>query len=320
MPRIRTIKPEFWTSPQVARVSYPARLLFIGTWSFADDYGNLPRDAEKLKMQVFPGDTIDVEPLVRSLIEHGLLAEYSAKDTGAHYLHIPTFSVHQVINRPSKTAYPPPPKALLDSLRREKNSESVSTHEGLTEPSTRRGKERKGKEGSKPKTVGTKEVSGAASRARAHTRESTPSSPDTDPVTDETPSAITAAMLTRVMRSHSISATPSDPRMIAAAANGITPQTIEAACIEAKECAKGSRIPAGYVLKIAEHWTHDAKKMQKPNGNGHAPAPVSREFDERSKDRKRTIAGLTGKGKLVVDVVDVVDIEAKEIGHGTRHS
>ncbi len=61
MPRIRTIKPTS-TLPQVVHVPVAARLLFIGTWTFADDNGNLPHDAEKLHLQVFPADDIDVEP------------------------------------------------------------------------------------------------------------------------------------------------------------------------------------------------------------------------------------------------------------------
>lgn len=37
MPRIRTIKPEYWTSEQVLDLSIPARLAFIGLWNFCDD-------------------------------------------------------------------------------------------------------------------------------------------------------------------------------------------------------------------------------------------------------------------------------------------
>ena len=43
MPRIRTIKPEFWTDEKVGECSIPARLLFIATWNIADDRGNLER-------------------------------------------------------------------------------------------------------------------------------------------------------------------------------------------------------------------------------------------------------------------------------------
>ena len=58
MARIRTIKPEFWTSEQVMECSPLARLLFIGVWNFCDDAGNHPMSAKTLKALVFPGDDI----------------------------------------------------------------------------------------------------------------------------------------------------------------------------------------------------------------------------------------------------------------------
>ena len=136
MARIRTIKPEFWTDDKLTECSLSARLLFIGTWNFADDEGNLDRSAKQIKARVFPVDDIDCEPLLRELIAQGLLTEYSVN--GKVYLHIQGFKKHQVINRPSAPAYP-----LFD--------ESHITHGILTEPSvsTHAGKERKGREGKK---------------------------------------------------------------------------------------------------------------------------------------------------------------------------
>ncbi|KIP13847.1 hypothetical protein KY49_1557 [Burkholderia sp. MSHR3999] len=104
MARIRTIKPEFWTDEKVAMLSPAARLLFIGTWNYADDGGNIEYSSKRLKMQIFPDDDIDCEPLIASLIAHGMLIEYSV--SGKKYLHIRTFGKHQVINRPSKSRLP----------------------------------------------------------------------------------------------------------------------------------------------------------------------------------------------------------------------
>jgi hypothetical protein len=129
MARIRSIKPEFWTDEKLTECSLSARLLFIGTWNFADDKGNLQASAKRLKMQIFPADNIDCQPLLDELIAHGLLTEYSVNDE--KFLHIKNFAKHQVINRPSKTSIPEP----------ECLEYSVSTHGELTD-----GKERKGKE------------------------------------------------------------------------------------------------------------------------------------------------------------------------------
>ncbi|ADG20374.1 hypothetical protein BC1002_6533 [Paraburkholderia atlantica] len=107
MARIRTIKPDFWTDDKLVELDFATRLFFIGTWNHADDNGNLRRSAKSLKMKIFPADAIDCEPLVQSLIAHGMLMEYSV--SGEVFLHIRCFAKHQVINRKSKSAIPLPP-------------------------------------------------------------------------------------------------------------------------------------------------------------------------------------------------------------------
>ena len=59
MARIRTVKPEFWTSEQIVECDPVARLLFIGMWNFADDHGVLPYAPMTFKIQVFPGSAFD---------------------------------------------------------------------------------------------------------------------------------------------------------------------------------------------------------------------------------------------------------------------
>ncbi len=79
MSRIRTIKPEFWTSEQVMECSPLARLAFIGMWNFCDDNGVHPASCKTLKAEVFPGDDLtatDVQSLVNELLQQRLLAEF----------------------------------------------------------------------------------------------------------------------------------------------------------------------------------------------------------------------------------------------------
>lgn len=111
MARIRTIKPDFWTDEKLTECSISARLLFIGTWNFADDNGNLDRSAKQIKARVFPLEQLDCEPLLQELIAQGLLIEYSYEER--LYLHIQGFNKHQLINRPSKPTCP----LFDDSLR-----------------------------------------------------------------------------------------------------------------------------------------------------------------------------------------------------------
>lgn len=101
MARIRTIKPEFWSSEQVVECSTTARLLFIGLWNFSDDGGNHPASAKTLKMRVFPADNFSpaqIEAMIAELTDHGLIVTYSAE--GRDYWHVTGWE-HQKIEKPS---------------------------------------------------------------------------------------------------------------------------------------------------------------------------------------------------------------------------
>lgn len=101
MARIRTIKPEFWTSEQVMECSAMARLLFIGIWNFCDDAGNHPMSPKTIKALVFPGDDITslaVEALLTELVTNRLITIYEA--ASKQYLHVNGWH-HQKIDRPT---------------------------------------------------------------------------------------------------------------------------------------------------------------------------------------------------------------------------
>lgn len=132
MARIRTIKPDFWSDERLTECSVSARLLFIGLLNFADDAGNLQRSTRKIKMQIFPAESFDCEPLILELIAQRVITEYSLN--GEKYLNIKNFLKHQVINRPSKSSIPPMNEAI--------NADTF-TEDSLTEG---KGKEGKGKE------------------------------------------------------------------------------------------------------------------------------------------------------------------------------
>ncbi|NPD62508.1 hypothetical protein HPP02_10870 [Klebsiella aerogenes] len=147
MARIRTVKPEFWTDEKVVECSIPARLLFIGLFNFANDMGCLERSPKRLKMQIFPADALDCEPLIQELITHGLLTEYSVNDVC--YLQIKGFLKHQKINRPSASKIPLPPEFTEAKAGKEEkrapnqgglNEDSVNPHGGLTDGKGREGK------------------------------------------------------------------------------------------------------------------------------------------------------------------------------------
>ena len=104
MARIRTIKPDFFTSEDICALSPLARLLYIGTWLEADREGRLAWKPTTLKMRYLPSDQCDVLGVASELLTRGLVVLYG---NGCAY--IPKFSEHQVINpRESKSKIPPP--------------------------------------------------------------------------------------------------------------------------------------------------------------------------------------------------------------------
>ena len=101
MARIRTIKPEFWSSEQVMECEPLTRLLFIGIWNFCDDGGNHPDSEKTIKARVFPGDEISSSSIRRMLDElssNGLLSFY--EHSGKRYLHVCGWE-HQRIDKPT---------------------------------------------------------------------------------------------------------------------------------------------------------------------------------------------------------------------------
>jgi hypothetical protein len=104
MARIRTIKPDFFTSEDIMALSPLARLLYIGTWLDADRQGRLSWKPNTLKVRYLPSDDCDIQAVAAELLERGLIVLY-----GDGLSYIPTFLEHQVINpRESKSNLPDP--------------------------------------------------------------------------------------------------------------------------------------------------------------------------------------------------------------------
>jgi hypothetical protein len=105
MARIRTIKPEFFTSEDIVSLTPLARVFYIALWCEADREGRLDWKVGTLKMRYLPGDSCDVQALAQELIDAGLIVIYEV--AGKVYGEIPTFKTHQVINnRESESTRP----------------------------------------------------------------------------------------------------------------------------------------------------------------------------------------------------------------------
>lgn len=111
--RIRSVKPEFWRSPDTTGLDYFTRLFFIGLWNYVDDNGVGEDNINLIRSDLFPREP-DIEEI--SLRIHGALTELSSKGqivryadslSGRYYLHVSSWH-HQKINRPTESTKPLP--------------------------------------------------------------------------------------------------------------------------------------------------------------------------------------------------------------------
>lgn len=124
MPRIRTIKPEFFTSPDTAKVSHAARLLYVAMWCWADDHGRGELNLLQLRAFAFPEEDpwlersfadqntevqsahTDFQNLCAEVINGYGISAYTNR--GRTFYEIPSWDTHQKLQRRAKPKFPGP--------------------------------------------------------------------------------------------------------------------------------------------------------------------------------------------------------------------
>lgn len=121
--RARNIKPGFFTCPELLELPFEARLLFAGLWCYADREGRLEDRPAKIKLQVLPGDNVDVDALLNQLADKDLVVRYQAE--GQRFIQVANFNKHQsphinekdsTIQAPCKQGATPSDSLIPDSL------------------------------------------------------------------------------------------------------------------------------------------------------------------------------------------------------------
>lgn len=207
MARIRTIKPDFFRSKTINRLSADERLTFVGLWCHVDDEGRCEVDLDLIKADIWPrsrtlDDVLaDLVALEReALIVHYVLPEPSGSAPGVlrerSWICVNGFREHQAISkrRPSKIPAPsegritPLTSVFVDFPESSRNVPGAFRETSATVPPPFRedsSRERKGKEGK-----GREVPPSAVARAeRTDAREATP-----DTITAQT---VTAAWIDR---------------------------------------------------------------------------------------------------------------------------
>ncbi len=111
MPRIRSVKPDYWKDEKLNTVcSREARRMFIGLWNLADDEGYTRGSSRYIKAELYAYDdditAQHVEQMLRELEAGGFIVRYERDQQT--WLWVRTFTEHQSINKPRKSTAPKP--------------------------------------------------------------------------------------------------------------------------------------------------------------------------------------------------------------------
>ena len=132
--RIRSIKPEFWSSPDIAALSDSDRLLFIGLWSYVDDHGRGRDDIALIVAALYPHDMVanplDTVAKVRDglarLSEADLILRYTV--ASRTYFLVTGWSKHQRVDKPKASRIPAPEEEGTTTFpQNDANRETVAT-------------------------------------------------------------------------------------------------------------------------------------------------------------------------------------------------
>jgi hypothetical protein len=110
MARNRSISPDFWTRETVIDCTAMTRLLFIGLWNFADDFGVQPLRPRTIRMQVFPGDELSndtVRAMIKEPTSRNLVRIHEVDEQ--EYVSIADWEQFQRVGKHAGRRYPPVP-------------------------------------------------------------------------------------------------------------------------------------------------------------------------------------------------------------------
>ena len=93
MARSRNIKPGLFQNEYLAELPFETRLLFAGLPCYADREGRLEDRPKRIKMSMFPADSLDVDVMLCDLDRAGFIQRYAVDDI--KYIQIVNFLKHQ---------------------------------------------------------------------------------------------------------------------------------------------------------------------------------------------------------------------------------
>ena len=132
MPRIRFLKPEFFSDEDLGTLPFQTRLTFAGLWCFADKAGRLEYRPKYLKAMIFPYDNIKIEKEIESLANgktngNPFIQLYNIENR--QYIQIIQWDKHQRPHHTEKESEIPPAPPLIKEKGMEKGNQLEASKE-----------------------------------------------------------------------------------------------------------------------------------------------------------------------------------------------
>ena len=289
MARARNIKPGFYKNEDLAECSPWARLIFPGLWMLADREGRMEDRPKRIKGELLPYDSIDVDPLLEELARWGFILRYQVN--GERFIQVLKFSEHQAPHVREAASIIPAPGQNGANTMQAPAKEGASTNLGSAQSSPR------------SPDVLIPESPFLNPEPIASSAATQPELGEDSPAARAEDDLSPATMLSIAMRRAGIESQPADPRLIALAEQGVTPQTVAAACAEAKQAKPGERIGVAYVVAILNRWSADAAKVNA--GRANQPRASPRQAQQANTQRLLNRIQGTTNHEPQPDIIDI---------------
>lgn len=131
----------------------------------------------------------------------------------------------------------------------------------------------------------------------------------------EGPPPGSAAALSMVMRPFGINSNPGDLRLIALAEQGVAPETMRAACEEAKRSKRDAAISPAFVFSILERWAREARDLNASGANGARASPRQAANANMQRLNERLNGARShDPDPRIIDINDINDRPAGKVG------
>ncbi|WP_409266846.1 hypothetical protein [Massilia sp. BHUDP2] len=289
MARARNIKPGFFTNEELVELPFSTRLLFIGLWTLADREGRLEDKPKRIKMNLFPADSVDVDAALDELQASGFLKRYEVD--GARFIQVLAFRKHQNPHRDEKASLIPAPDGHGANTVQAPGKDGGNPADSPIPDSP------------KPDTPNNNNT-GASAPVEVVAQPDDLASPTAAPLppAQALPDPQDPALvLTLALRPLGVSALSTHPTVIAWADAGVQVETLTEAVRMAREHKPTGTIPPNYLAPIVDKLLNPGAAA--PAGRGSAPvnekfhfSHLDRSGDQAAAEASRQRHGITMPG------------------------